>query len=501
MSSIGNAVSQSSSTPTPAKPSGPKYKSIKAVTSGTRYAIGDYFYVTFDKPIKNAPHPTGDPTFSGATPNAGTQATAVSPDTGGFSAVWKVRLLRPRIGDFTLTAGDKMTFTAAHIKDKDGNSPADNIVITVPAATDQVMLVSAEVSNSAKKVVTLTFDENIAFQGSPTTANWKVFVAGKEVALRTVTIKSNKKLVDITLADNASDIRFGQVVRVEFKGDDTKYISEDKKTTKKLKTITDFKVDNGVKAALKTTTKALYMTPTTVNADIATATLRRLLGNPIDYIHDDDRDMVNAYVAHYDSATLNFYKFTETTDANSRATISTIRGLVASSFANTETYVFTTEVEGSEQSTSITGNAKITVTINVDGAAPTVAGSGPIVGLDVDNSTTYNLNDTITVKFNEPVKITAPTTNVKVGTSNTATDRTFGTGATIAPKTDDGAGFDDEWVITLKGTPTVVRTNIIWIAATHIEDRAGNKATAKATFTGASINCQQRYSTSFNNKD
>ena len=613
VSSIGNAVSQSPSTPTstPSKPTGAKFNSIKAVTSGTAYASGDYFYVTFDKPIKNAPHPTGDPIFSGATPNAGTQAIAVSPDAEGFSAVWKVRLWsKNRDGSIKLTVGDKMTFTAAHIKDKDGNSPADNIVITVPAASDQVMLKRAEVSNSAKKVVTLTFDETIALRGSPTTANWKVFVAGKEVALKTVAIASSgtPKPVNITLADNASAIRFEQVVRVEFKGDNTKYISEDSGTTKKLKTITDFKVDNGVKAALKTTTKALYMKPATVNANVATATLRRLLGNPIDYIDDKDKDAMNAFATRY-KRTLGFREFTEkATGQHAKAKISTAAGLqmeTSQAFADSETYEFTTTVGIYD---NYGPSEQITVTINVDGAAPTAtiktidsiastsntdievtfsealhadtlalntvagilsfatsqadnangtggspvdltssdniasigfsgetlkirlknalaltnnkyvvlkfatnaikdklgnaianttvvskqvttnvaptkASSGAITPNDADSNRAYSANDTITLKFSEAVKIATPTTNVKVGTSNSDHSKTFGTGATIAGVSPDSNGFATSWLITLKGTPTVVKNNTIWIAATHITDKGGKNPAAKLAFT------------------
>ena len=119
---------------------------------------------------------------------------------------------------------------------------------------------------------------------------------------------------------------------------------------------------------------------------------------------------------------------------------------------------------------------EVSQVIVFDKTAPGKAAAGDISAIQATPGT-YAKDDTITIKFSEPVDATKITVDKMTISGEPA--HTLGTGATVAPTT----GVADTFTITLGNGTNVVTGDTITITAENVVDAAGNVATANVVFT------------------
>ncbi|MDD5053110.1 MAG: Ig-like domain-containing protein, partial [Sulfuricurvum sp.] len=114
----------------------------------------------------------------------------------------------------------------------------------------------------------------------------------------------------------------------------------------------------------------------------------------------------------------------------------------------------------------------------LDTVTPVVASSGAVSAHDSNNDSTYNVTDTITIRFSEAVDVS----KVTLANITPSNSHNFGTGAAIAADNASN-GFASSFTITLGTGSTIAGSDTLTIAPANIVDTAGNAAVASAVFT------------------
>ena len=150
-------------------------------------------------------------------------------------------------------------------------------------------------------------------------------------------------------------------------------------------------------------------------------------------------------------------------------------GAYTTTFATANIPADTASTTISVTATDIVGNVSTAATqaVKIDTVAPIAATTGAIIVADTDHSATYNVGDTITIKFSEAMD----TTTVTLGDLVLSGGHTFGSGATLSVV--DSTSFR----VILGSAPTVVMSDTITVVTGTVADVAGNVSTSDVVFT------------------
>lgn len=112
----------------------------------------------------------------------------------------------------------------------------------------------------------------------------------------------------------------------------------------------------------------------------------------------------------------------------------------------------------------------------VEMVAPTASKTASILAKDQNANGAFNIADTLTIKFSEPIS-----TSLKLGDLTVRNNHGFGTGATLAPLSAQN-GFATEFVIALGRSTTISSGDVIVAKQIAVVDHAGNEAALPITF-------------------